>query len=312
MGGKILRLGCICQYVFFRDALCRKNLRDLEHTFCQSAGLVKDHRIHIIQCFQVVAALYQHTMPGCGTDAAEKRQGNGDHQCTGAGHNQKHKGPVDPICPITPKHQRRQYTQKRSYNDHRRRVIPGKLGDEILRGGFAAGCVFHQVDDLRHGGLVIGFRNPDGQHTAFVDAAGQHRIEDPYFTGNGFAGEGAGIQHGRSLHHSTVQGDLFTGTHHDQFPYSNGLRCDAQKLSVSADHSRIGTNIHQLRNRPAGTLNCQILEVFAHLVEKHDRHRFRMLSDQKRTDGRKAHQKVFVKNMTFNDVFPRAQHHIRA
>lgn len=63
------------QYLLFLVSGCRNDICDLKNTFCQGAGLIKDHHAHFVQCLQIVAALYQHTALGCSTDTTEEGQG---------------------------------------------------------------------------------------------------------------------------------------------------------------------------------------------------------------------------------------------
>ena len=50
--------------------------------------LIKDHHAHFVQCFQIVAALYQNAHAAGPANAAEKGKRNADHQRTWAADHQ--------------------------------------------------------------------------------------------------------------------------------------------------------------------------------------------------------------------------------
>ena len=55
-----------------------------------------------------------------------------------------------------------------------------------------------------------------------------------------------------------------------------------------------------------------VLEVLANPVEQHNAHGFRIFANQKRADGRKRHQEVFIKHMAFGQIPKGRFHHILA
>ena len=312
MVGKMLRASSCFQYIRFSYTLCGNNFTDPKYTLRQGAGLIKDYRIHLVEGFQEVTALHQHTMSGGCADAAEEGQRNGKYQGAGTGHNQEHKGSADPFNPRRCKHQGRNYRQQRRQNHHRWGIDPGKGSDKILRGSFAAGGIFHHIDDLCYGRFCIRLGDLDGQHAAFIDAAGEDFIHGMDRPGHGFTGKSPGIHHGIAHQHHTIQRNLLAGFYQDPFASFHILRRYAHISSVSFHRCGIRADIHEIRNGLSGAGHRQILEKFAHLIKEHHRHRLWVFSNKECADGGKTHKKVFVKHMAFDDVFYRAQHHIVA
>ena len=289
MIGELLGCGRCFQQALLGDALSGQNFRHPEHAFCQGAGLIEDHRIHLVKGFQIVASFHQHAMPGSGTDAAEEGQRHRKHQSTGAGNHQEYKGSVNPIGPLTLEQQGRQHTQKCRHDHHSWGIVTGKFGDEILRGRFPGGGILHHVNDLGNGGFTVGLCDLDGQYAAFIDAAGEDFVHRMNRLGNGFAGQRTGIHHGIAQQHHTVQGDLLAGLYHDPLSYRHILRGYRQQFAATLHSSRIRADVHQVGNGLPGALHSQVLEEFTHLVKQHDRHRFRVFSNKESADGGQAH-----------------------
>ena len=244
MRGKILCPGRILQYLLPANTVGRKNINNPEHAFGQGAGLVKHNGIHLVESFQKVTALHQHTVLGGGTDTAEKGQGNGDHQSTGTGYNQKHEGTADPFDPGGRKQHRRDHRQQCCQNYHRRGIVAGKGRDEILCGRFSGRGIFHHIDDLCHGRLRIGLDDLNGQKAGFIDAAGEDFVHGMHRPWHRFAGQRPGVHHRVSQQHHTVQGYLLAGLYHDPLAFRHILRRHCHQFSVSSDRCCIRADVH--------------------------------------------------------------------
>ena len=196
----------------------------------------------------------------------------------------------------------RDHGQQDGGNDHHRGIVAGELGDEVLGPGFFAAGVFHQVQDLGHGGLLKGFGHTDLQEAGEIDAAGDHVVPRLGLPGEGFTGEGGGVQCGLALQHHAVQGHPLPCLDDDGVPHRHLVRVHLHQLAAPLYIGIVGPDIHQGGDGLPGLAHGVGLEELAHLIEEHDEHGLGVLADAERTQSGQRHQKVFIKDLTMGDV----------
>ena len=220
----------------------------------QGAGLVEDHRLHAAERVHEIGALDQDTLPGGTADAPEEREGHGDDQRAGAGYHQEHQRPVDPGGPFTRDEGGNQRQQDGQAHDDGR-IDLRELGDEALALGFVLRGVFHEVQDLRGGGLAERLRRADAEDAGKVHAPGQDLIVLADAAGHALAREGDRVQAGSALEDDTVHGHLLAGLDDDDLALLHGLRLHGQDRAVPFDMGGIRPDVHRrcLRTaRPPG------------------------------------------------------------
>ena len=173
---------------------------DLKHPLRQCSGLVEHHRSDLRQSLQVIRAFDQDPLVACAADPREEAQGDADHQRAGAADDKEGQCAVQPDVPLRGQlqnqspHQRRENRKGQCAVHHRRGIDPGKAGDELLRAGLPRACIFHQLQNLRHGGFAEFLRGSDLQQTAQIDAAADDLIPLPALPRSALSGQRAGVQ----------------------------------------------------------------------------------------------------------------------
>ena len=316
VAGPALRQGCVFQQGLLREAPGGVQGGDGEGALCQGAGLVEDHSLRLGQKLQIVAALYQDAAFAGSANAAEKAQGHGDHQGAGAGDDQEDQGPVEPAGPHRPRQEGglgggRHHRQGGGGNQKQGQgrqgdaggVISGEAGDEVLAGGFFLPGVFHQVQNLGHGGLLAGPGDPHPQEARLVYAAADHIVPGFHVPGHGLAGEGGGVQGGGTLQHRAVQGHPLAGLHHDDGSHLHVLRvCLLQGTVLPLQVGGVGADIHQGGDGLAGAAHGIVLEQLTHLVEEHDEDGLGVLAGGEGAHGGQGHEEVLVEDLAVSDV----------
>ena len=75
----------------------------------------------------------------------------------------------------------------------------GKLGNKVFSAGLFQAGIFHHVQDLGNGGFTVQLGGAQLQQAVAVHAAADDVIAHTDASGQGFAGEGGGIQCGTAL-----------------------------------------------------------------------------------------------------------------
>ena len=289
---------------------------DVENTLCQGAGFIKDYHFRIGQDFQIVSALHQDALAGSPANTPEERQGHGDDQGTRAGNHQENQGFLNPTGPVAHKQGRHQ-GQHRGANHHHGGIVPGKLGDEAFGPCLFAAGVFHQVQDLGHGGLAKHLGYPHPQQAALVDTAADYVITGTHLPRDALPSEGRGVHHGSALQHHTVQRDPLSSLYRDNIPYSHFLRIHLDKFPLPFHVGIIRTDVHQFGNGFSGSAHRIILEKLSYLVKQHDKHGFRIFPLAKKAGAKRPHcgqrhQKIFVEYLAVGNVANSPPQHIPA
>ena len=82
------------QFLFINDF--RMDNRHLKNTLRERSGFVEDDCIRLRKGVHETGAFDQNTVLGCGSDAAEKCERDGNDQCAGARHDQECERPDQP------------------------------------------------------------------------------------------------------------------------------------------------------------------------------------------------------------------------
>ena len=302
MGGLALAISGDLQQLFLTDAICARHLRNGKLTLGQRAGLIESRDLRLGQQLQIVAALHQNTVMAGAANTGEEAQRHRDHQCTGAGNNQKCQRLVDKGRPAAPAQQRRDDSHQHSDTADCRRIHAGKAGDESLRLRLVVLRVLHHSHDAADGGIAEGPRDLDLQKATLVHTAGQRRTACRPLAGHGFTRQCGGIHRGVALDHLAVQRDTLTGAHQNDIAHGDRLRLDGGHFITLYQIGVVGPYIDQRLDGSAGGTHRLILKPFTDLIQQHNGNGLRILADAERADRRHRHQEVLVKDLTVGDV----------
>ena len=127
-----------------------------------------------------------------------------------------------------------------------------------------------------------------------------------------FTGQRRGIHARIALDDHAVQRNLLAGLDEDDVAHAHLFGADAAAAIAFHQIRIVRANVHQLRDGFAALVNRLILEVFADLVQYHDRDAFRIFRDAHCADGRNRHQEVLVEHLAAADVADGAPQHVVA
>ena len=128
--------------------------------------------------------------------------------------------------------------------------------------------------------------------------------------GQGFAGEGGGVQRGAALQHRAVQRHSLSGLHHDHRANRHILRVHFLQTVFRFQIGGVRPDIHQRGNGGAGLSHGVILKQFAGLVEQHDEHGLGIVACGESANGGEGHQEVLVKYLPVDDAQNRLPQHV--
>ena len=174
--------------------------------------------------------------------------------------------------------------------------------------GLAGAGVFHQLQDLGHGGFAELLGGADLQQAGHVDAAADDLVALLSVTRQALAGEGAGVQGGAALRDDAVDGNLLAGLHHDDGADGHLIGVYLHQLAVLLDIGVVGADVHQGADVLAALAHGVALEQFTDLIEQHDGDGLIVVAalfidgQSEGADGSHGHQKVLVEHLTLDDA----------
>ena len=170
--------------------------------------------------------------------------------------------------------------------------------------------VFHQLQNLRDGGLAEGLRGLDLQNTRHVDAAANDLVAGHHVARETLTRQCRGVERRRALDDLAVDRNFLARLDGDDRADGDVIGVDLLELAVVLDVGVVGTNVHQRRDVAAGLADGVALEQLADLVEEHDRHGLVIVAalfvDRERdgADRCDRHQEVFVEHLMVADALP--------
>ena len=285
-------------------------LGDFEHALGQRAGLIKHSYAGFGQRLEVVAAFDEDAALGRAADAAEEGQRDRDDQRAGAADDKEGQRAHEPVDPAAQK-QRRHHGQHQRADADGGRVAARKLGDKVLDRGFLQAGIFHQIEDLCHGGIVVQGGRLDAEHAVLVDAAADDVVAGAHAARAALAGQGGGVQRGLTGQNFAVQRNFFSGLDDNDRADRHIVGVDLGHLAVGAlEVGDLGANVHQRGDAAAALADGVGLEQLADLVEQHNGNALAVLAAGDRADRGDRHEEVFVKNFAVFDAHKGFAQHI--
>ena len=308
MGGMPFRVGRVLQQlpVFQRAVM---DSRHLKIAFCDRAGLIKDNSFDRREGLHKVGPLDQDALAAGAAQASEKAERDADHNGAGTADDQEGKRPVDPCPPLRrrsherPDHRRQDRQGQRAVADSRR-IDFGEFGNELFGPGFSGAGVLDQIQDFGSCRFIKFTGRLHMEKTGCIDEAGQDLIPGTHFPWQALSCQGSRIHGGTAFRNDTVNGHLFTGPDHNDTADLNFIRIHFPDLAVLFQIGVIRPDIHQLADTPAAAADGPALEKLSDLVEPHDRHALRILTENHGADGGHGHQEVLIKDLPVHNAFP--------
>ena len=171
-------------------------------------------------------------------------------------------------------------------------------------------CTFDQLDDLRNGRFAESLAGPHADESRDVDATRDDLVALHHIARSTFARQCHGVEAGLPFDDLSVEGHLLARTDDDGFAHGYLFGSDGHHLALTFHVGRIGTDVHQVRNRFAALSFGIAFKEFADLEEEHHEDGFGELclgtweeSDAESAQCRDGHEEVFVKWFAFHHAF---------
>ena len=221
----------------------------VETAIGKRARLIEHHRFGMSERFQVVTTLHQDAQTRSAANATEERKGNRDNEGARARNNQEGQAALNPIGPTLAEQQRRQHSQNKSTNSDNRRIVARKTRNEVFGLGLLLASAFHQLKNARDRGLLEGFAHFHRDLARHVYAARNHFGALFHMTRNGFSGKCSSVELSGTFHNGSVKRNALARLHHDLIAYANFVRIDLNKLAITHNIGKIGSNVHHVGDR---------------------------------------------------------------
>ena len=205
----------------------------------KGSGLVQNYGIDMVEVFQCLSILKEHTHLGAPSGAHHNGNRGSKAQSTGAGDHQHGNGTVQAEFQAVASQHPNSKGNCRNGHDH---------GNENTRnfvrqpgnGGFGTTGFLHHADHLGQGGIFAHLVCPKFQIAFGIDGSGSNTVAGKLFHGHTFAGKGTLVHRGPALQHSAVYGNAAAGTDDDGVSQLDLFHGNFQFCSIPADGSRLG------------------------------------------------------------------------
>ena len=171
-------------------------------------------------------------------------------------------------------------------------------------------CAFDQLDDLRNGRFAESLAGPYADESRDVDATRDDLVALHHIAWSAFARQCHGVEAGLPFDDLSVEGHLFARTDDDGFAHGYLFGSDGHHLALTFHVGRIGTDVHQVRDRFAALSFGIAFKEFADLEEEHYEDGFGELrlgpweeSDAESAQCCDGHEEVLVERFAFHHAF---------
>ena len=273
-----------------------------KNTSGDGAGLIKNEGVDLRKGFQVIAAFDQYSAAACGTDSAEETEGDGNHQCAGAGDYEEYKAAVKASGHSQIRKDHADHGDEDSQDHDCGSVPAGKAGNKFFRTGFLIRAVFHQLQDLGDSTVFVGRSGHHLDGGSQVDGTRKNTGAGSGINGSAFTCQGSGIEGRSAFHDLAVDRYFFTGTDKYDFTDLHFLGIHFFFGSVTKDDSAFRADIHEVGNGLTAFSDGNALEKFSQLIEKHNRRGFRIFTYDQCAEGGDHHEKFLIEKVALSDL----------
>ena len=267
----------------------------------QRAGLVEDDRLRFGQRLHVVASFGHDARPGKGTDAAEVGQRDGDDQRAGAADDQEGQGAVDPDGRLVSE-KRPDEGKQGGPGDHGRSVDAGESGDELLALRLAGRGILHHLHDFADRRVLVGLHDLDLDDAGGVHRAADNRVSDSGMAGYRLSGDALRVQIRVAFDDDSVKRNFLAVLHLDDLADLHFLARNRMFSCFVDDGGAVALEVEHAGDIPAGRIDRLVLEVFADLIEQHDRCGFPEVGKHDGSDRGDRHEEVLVQHLSLRKI----------
>ena len=192
-------------------------------------------------------------------------------------------------------YQRHQYRKRRCDQYYNRSVDSCKFRDEFFLFTFLAGCIFHQIQNLRHCRIFKILRNFRIQNLVHHDVSRQKLFAFCDSNWNTFSSQRLRVNHRASIYYHAVQRNFLSRFDYDNISHIHIVRIHLIVTIFRFQIRKSRCNVHQFLDRITRFPNGLVLENLPDLIKKHNSNTFGVFSNEKRTQSCNHHQEMFVK-----------------
>ena len=301
MGGCRFRRGRRREHRILGKAVGAGDTGHGEAALRHRTGFIHYNRTDITQRFQRRAAFKEDPPTGTVADPREVGQRHTENEGAGTADYKEGQRRVDPLRPC-PGDQRRDHRRGHGQQNDAGRIDAGKTGNEAVDLRFAGRRLFHRIEDPRDHRLTQNFFHTDLQYAGSIDAAGDHLITEAHRRRYRFPGHRRSVHAAFPLNDDTVQRNTVSGAHQQNIADHGVFGGDLRSLLAHEEMYRFGAHIHGFHDLAAAFRHRPFFKNLADAEEQHHRHGFGKITDDKRAQGRNGHQKIFIKDMAFQNI----------
>ncbi len=273
----------------------------------QGPRLVKSDHRDLGNLFQICAALEQHAAARPRGDRAQDTGRCADDQRARAGdHHQRHR-PIQCLAKRLVDKQPGNDDCQQRHAEHHIGVARAKTVNKLLRRRGVFLRFRHQFDDLAQRAFRRQLGHLHVQRAAAVDRPRKHLVTRLLLDRHAFPRDRA-LVHGRhALDHRAIHRQAFAGPHHDHIAHDQRIHAQFDFRAVAADRRHVGPQLCQRLDGLARARHRKFLQRAAQGKEEQQQCAFRPLTDQRRPQCGRDHQKVDVQ-LAVTRLFDGAHH----
>ena len=184
VGRTFFRCGGDCKDFFFRYARGDPSTADRKISFRQRTRLIEGDRTYFCGGVEIRRTLDQDTVTGTASDTAEIGERNGNNQRAGTGNNEESKRRLYPAGEISsvaaavdkPEENGDEHRDRRGQAAHDRRIVTREFSDKLFGRRLSGSGIFHQIENLRHGAVLVGAHDLHFENAPRIDTARQQLV----------------------------------------------------------------------------------------------------------------------------------------
>ena len=245
------------------------DVRHLRPPFGERARFIQHHRIHLGQLLYGFCRFDEDAPAGARARRSHDGHRRGQPQRAGAGNHQHGDGAVKGKFKAAARDQPGSQRHRRNAHHHRHEDAGNAVG-QFGNGRLGGGCLLHQGDDARNGGIAAHLFGAHLEIAAAADTGRGHAVPHRLFFGDGFPGQRRSVDGAVPLHDDAVCRDALPGAHHQNIAHGNLLGRDFHFLPVAQQRRRLGRQIHQLADGFGRLAAGTGFQIFAQGNERQD------------------------------------------
>ncbi len=169
----------------------------------------------------------------------------------------------------SPSSERRQHGREQRHRHHRGGVVAGERVHPALGGGLLSLGLLHHLDESRERGVPGEGGHAHFERSPLVDGARVDQVVLRLRPGDGFARDGRFVHRRAPFDDDPIERDTRAGSDQYDLPYPHLVHGHGLLVVFVPHQGFVGSEVHELLDRPAGTVHRPSLQRLAEPEEGH-------------------------------------------